>query len=219
MGGTTGMIVMGLIVVVVLVFIIVSSITGKKARKKEQEKRKRVVKDEIKAYLAKVKNQKNISVDYEKVFARKGPEYRYRDIFDVVVRILSPKDGSVLETKSFEIEGITTKVSKKEYKTDWIVNKETDLDETQKNIAIAEKKIKLSKAEQKEIKQRNREIVRDQKVQDQTKYEAQRKEAKEFKKDKSTLKMHEKKLEANHKATKFILDVINNYVLFYLVYF
>jgi hypothetical protein len=109
-----------------------------------------------------------------------------------------------LETKSFEIEGITTKVSKKEYKTDWIVNKETDLDETQKNIAIAEKKIKLSKAEQKEIKQRNREIVRDQKVQDQTKYEAQRKEAKEFKKDKSTLKMHEKKLEANHKATKFI---------------
>jgi hypothetical protein len=113
MGGTTGMIVMGLIVVVVLVFIIVSSITGKKARKKEQEKRKRVVKDEIKAYLAKVKNQKNISVDYEKVFARKGPEYRYRDIFDVVVRILSPKDGSVLETKSFEIEGITTKVSKK----------------------------------------------------------------------------------------------------------
>jgi ABC-type Na+ efflux pump permease subunit len=204
MGGTTGMIVMGLIVVVVLVFIIVSSITGKKARKKEQEKRKRVVKDEIKAYLAKVKNQKNISVDYEKVFARKGPEYRYRDIFDVVVRILSPKDGSVLETKSFEIEGITTKVGKKEYKTDWIVNKETDLDETQKNIAIAEKKIKLSKAEQKEIKQRNREIVRDQKVQDQTKYEAQRKEAKEFKKDKSTLKMHEKKLEANHKATKFI---------------
>jgi hypothetical protein len=118
MGGTTGMIVMGLIVVVVLVFIIVSSITGKKARKKEQEKRKRVVKGEIKAYLAKVKNQKNISVDYEKVFARKGPEYRYRDIFDVVVRILSPKDGSVLETKSFEIEGITTKVSKKEYKTD-----------------------------------------------------------------------------------------------------
>jgi competence protein ComGC len=204
MSGSSGMIIMGIIVVVVLVFIIVSSITGRKSRKKEQDKRKRVVKDEIKAYLAKVKNQKNIIVEFEKVYARKGPEYRYRDVFDVIVRIMSPKDGSVLETKSFEVEGMTQKISKKEYKTDWIVNKETDLAETQRNIAIAEKKVKLTREEKADVKKREREFTKETKAKEQDEYEKKRAAEKELKKDKSTLHAHSKKKELHKTTAKFI---------------
>lgn len=204
--GLSGMIIMGLVVVVVLIFIIISSITGKKARKKEQEKRKKIVKDEIKRYLASIDNQRNISVEFEKVFARKGPEYRYRDVFDVIVRILSPKDNSVLSTRSYEIEGITTKVNKKEYKTEWIVNKETNIEDTRKNIAVAEKKVKLTREERAEYKKRDKDFIRKNREVEKDKLQKEREEYKKRKNDKSTLRAYEKKSELRKvdKITKFV---------------
>ncbi|AOG60268.1 hypothetical protein SHELI_v1c03130 [Spiroplasma helicoides] len=151
-GGATSGVIIGVIVLVIIVFIVVSSITSKKAQKKEQAKRKKVVKEEIKMYLAAEKKLKNIKIEYEKVYARKGPEYKYRDVFDVIVQIFEPKTNDLIQTSAYEVEGITTRADKKTYTTAWQVNGELDLDETKKRIAIAEKKIKLSKDERKVLK-------------------------------------------------------------------
>ncbi|WP_339022405.1 hypothetical protein [Spiroplasma endosymbiont of Crioceris asparagi] len=144
-------IILGL-VVVVAIFIIVTSITGRGAQKKEQEKRKKVVREEIKFWLNSNRNLKNVIVQYDTVYARKGAEYKYRDVFDVIVSIYEAKTNLFREKIALEIEGITTKQDKKTYTTKWIVNKQLDTEETEKRVAIAEKKIKLSKAERKALK-------------------------------------------------------------------
>lgn len=147
------MIILIIVVVIIVVFIVVSSITSKKAQKKEQAKRKKVVREEIKNYISKNLNLKNIRVEYEKVYARKGAEYKYRDVFDVIVQMFDAKTNELVDTKSFEIEGVTTRADKKTYQTAWHVNVETNIEETQKRIAIAEKKVKLTKAEMKTLKE------------------------------------------------------------------
>ncbi|ASP28498.1 hypothetical protein SCORR_v1c07260 [Spiroplasma corruscae] len=148
--------IIGVVIVIVLIFIIVSSITSKKAQKVEQKKRKKIVREEIKNYLSKSQNLKNVKLEYEKVYARKGAEYKYRDVFDVVVNIFEAKTNNLMSTRSFEVEGITTKEGKKNYTTTWQVNKELDLEDTRKRIAIAEKKVKLTKEERKVLRDEER---------------------------------------------------------------
>ncbi|ATZ18803.1 hypothetical protein ESOMN_v1c04210 [Williamsoniiplasma somnilux] len=141
------------VLLAVIVFVIVTTITGRKASKKEKAKRYQEVRDRIKQYLAKTENKKNLRVEFEKVYARKGAEYKYRDVFDVIVEIIEPKTNKIVEITAYEIEGITTKIDKKNYKTNWVVNTTLDLDETKKRIAIAEKEIKLTKEEKRTLKQ------------------------------------------------------------------
>lgn len=198
MGSMTMTIVFGVVIVVVIVFVIVSTITGKKAQKKEQQKRKKVVRNEIKRYLAQVENKKNISVEFEKVAARRGAEYKYRDVFDVVVNILEPKTGAIVSTKAYEIEGLTTKIDKKNYNTDWTVNGEIDLDETRKRIAIAEKAVKLSKSEKAQIKSDDRAKTKEIKQTQKEDY----KKMKSAKKDPVALEQQRKELLEKQKLLK-----------------
>ncbi|AKU80035.1 hypothetical protein [Spiroplasma turonicum] len=157
--------IIGVVIVIVLIFIVVSSITSKKAQKVEQQKRKKIVREEIKSYLSKSNNLKNVKLEYEKVYARKGPEYKYRDVFDVVVNIFEAKTNKLMATRSFEVEGITTKEGKKNYTTTWQVNKELELEDTRKRIAIAEKKVKLTKEEKKVLKEEEKLRLVEQKTQ------------------------------------------------------
>ncbi|WP_026389747.1 hypothetical protein [[Acholeplasma] multilocale] len=153
-GGTW--VLLGLLVVVII-FVIVTTITGKKASKKEKAKRYQEVREKIKAYIAKTDNRKNLRVEFEKVYARKGAEYKYRDVFDVIVDLIEPKTQKHLETKAYEVEGITTKIDKKNYRTEWIVNTTLELEDTKKRIAIAEKDIKLTKEEKAALRREERE--------------------------------------------------------------
>lgn len=141
-----------IIIIAVVIFAIISSIMGRKSQKIEREKRKKQVKDKIKQFIKDKYNRKNLRLEYEKVIALKGKEFKYRDIFDVIVDIYEAKKNSFLEQRAFEIEGISKKINKKQYETIWIVNKEIDLEETKYRIQIIEKKIKLTKAEKKAIK-------------------------------------------------------------------
>lgn len=152
MGTNWQIILLVIVVVIVLVFIIISSITSKKNQKREQTKRKKVVREEIKSYLAKEMNLKNLRLEYEKVYARKGVEYKYRDVFDVIVQLYDAKTNKLIAIKAFEIEGMTTRADRKTYTTTWNVNGESDIEDTKRRIAIAEKKVKLTKEEKKTIK-------------------------------------------------------------------
>lgn len=176
-------IIIGVVAVIIIVFVIVSSITSKKAQKKEQANRKRVVKDEIKFYLAKTQSLKNIKLEYEKVYARKGPEYKYRDVFDVVVQMYEPKTNKLMYTRAYEVEGITTKASKKSYTTSWQVNTELDLEDTKRRIAIAEKKIKLSKEERKLMKIEDSKKAKEQKLKEKEEMQPLREEKAKQRKD------------------------------------
>ncbi|WHQ37543.1 hypothetical protein [Spiroplasma sp. SV19] len=151
-GSMTMNVILVVIVIAVIIFAIVSSIMGRKAQRLEREKRKKQVKDKIKQYIKETDNRKNLRLEYEKVIARKGKEFKYRDIFDVIVDIYEAKTNSFLEQKAFEIEGISKKISKKQYETTWTVNQEIDLDETKHRIEISEKKVKLTKEEKKAAK-------------------------------------------------------------------
>lgn len=141
------------VLIIVIVFVIVTTITGRKASKKEKAQRYQAVREKIKSHLAHKEGKKNLRVEFEKVYARKGAEYKYRDVFDVIIEIIEPKTNKIIEIKAYEIEGITTKIDKKNYKTDWIVNGSLDLDDTKKRIAISEKEIKLTKEEKKALRQ------------------------------------------------------------------
>ncbi|AGR41002.1 hypothetical protein [Spiroplasma taiwanense] len=176
-------IVIGVVVVIVLIFVIVSSITSKKAQKVEQQKRKKVVKEEIKNYLSKSQNIKNVKLEYEKVYARKGVEYKYRDVFDVVVQIFEAKTNKLITTTAYEVEGITTKTAKNSYTTAWQVNDELNLDETKKRIAIAEKKIKLTRQEKIVLKKEEKIKALDHKNQVKQELKVLKEEKKEQKKE------------------------------------
>ncbi|AAT75770.1 unknown transmembrane protein [Mesoplasma florum L1] len=156
MGNSAGLIILLVMLVVVVGFVIITTITGKKAAKKEKEQRYKAVRNEIKAFLAKSDNRKNIRVEFEKVYSRKGPEYKYRDVFDVVVELIEPKTQKSIERRAYEVEGITTKIDKKNYATKWVVNTILDLNETEQRIAIGQKEIKLTKEERKAIKKSDR---------------------------------------------------------------
>ena len=150
------------IVVAVIIFAVVSSVMGKKAQKLEREKRKKQVKDKIKQYIKETDNRKNLRLEYEKVIVRKGKEYKYRDIFDVIVDIYEARTNNFLEQKAFEIEGISKKISKKQYETTWTVNQEIDLEEAKRRINIIEKKVKLTKEEKKAQKEQTKKEIKQQ---------------------------------------------------------
>ncbi|ABC01770.1 membrane protein [Mycoplasma capricolum] len=149
----TSTILMIVLLVFVIGFVIWSTITGKKANKKEKEKRYNQVRSKIKEYILKNEHKKNLRIEFEKVYARKGAEYKYRDVFDVIVQLIEPKTQKVIETRAYEVEGLTTKINKSQYNTEWIVNNQIDLEETKKRIAIGEKTIKLTKAEKQKLRQ------------------------------------------------------------------
>lgn len=156
MGGTTQFIILLVILAVAIAFVIYSSIRGKKASKREKKRRYQEVRNQIKSYIAEIEKKKNLRIEFEKVYARKGAEYKYRDVFDVIVELIEPKTNKITEIRAYEIEGITTKIDKKNFKTDWVVNGTLDLDETKHRIAIAEKEIKLSKEEKRQYKKEER---------------------------------------------------------------
>ncbi|AIZ55312.1 hypothetical protein TS59_0496 [Mycoplasma mycoides subsp. mycoides] len=141
------------LLVFVVGFVIWSTITGKKANKKEKEKRYNQVRSKIKEYILKNEHKKNLRIEFEKVYARKGAEYKYRDVFDVIVQLIEPKTQKIIETRAYEVEGLTTKINKSQYNTEWIVNSQIDLEETKRRIAIGEKTIKLTKAEKQKLKE------------------------------------------------------------------
>lgn len=149
-GGSSMNIIIIVIVVAVVIFAVVSTIMGRKNNRLEKEKRKKEVKSAIKQYIKAHESLTNLKIEYKKVVARKGKTYKYRDIFDVIVVISEAKTNKFIAEKSFEIEGINKKINKKNYTTDWKVNRELDLEMTRKEILIAENKIKLSKDEVKE---------------------------------------------------------------------
>lgn len=156
MGGSAGLWILLIMIVVVVGFVIVTTITGKKAAKKEKAQRYKAVRDEIKSYMAVNEKRKNIRVEFTKVYSRRGPEYKYRDVFDVIVELIEPKTQKLIEKRAYEVEGITQKVDNKQYATSWIVNGILDLQETEKRVAIGQKEIKLSKEEQKAMKKADR---------------------------------------------------------------
>ncbi|CBV67071.1 Putative Hypothetical transmembrane protein [Mycoplasma leachii 99/014/6] len=141
------------LLVFVVGFVIWSTITGKKANKKEKEKRYNQVRSKIKEYILKNEHKKNLRIEFEKVYARKGAEYKYRDVFDVIVQLIEPKTQKIIEIRAYEVEGLTTKINKSQYNTEWIVNSQIDLEETKRRIAIGEKTIKLTKAEKQKLKE------------------------------------------------------------------
>lgn len=156
MGGSAGLIILLVMLIVVVGFVIITTITGKKASKKEKEQRYKAVRNEIKLFLAKTDNKRNIRVEFEKVYSRKGPEYKYRDVFDVIVELIEPKTQKSIERRAYEVEGITTKIDKKNYATKWVVNTILNLSETEQRIAIGQKEIKLTKEERKALKKSER---------------------------------------------------------------
>ncbi len=153
MGNWTTNIVLIVIVAGVVIFAIVTAITGRKNQRLEKEKRKKSVKTKIKKYLNANYDIHNSRIEYEKVVARKGKEYKYRDIFDVLVDVYEHRSNKLIFSKAFEIEGISHKVDKKKIDTDWTVNGELDYEKTKYEIQIIEGKIKLSKEELKKRKE------------------------------------------------------------------
>jgi len=170
------------IVIVMVIFIIITTITSKKANKKEKEKRKGEVREAIKKYMAEEQRQKNVRVEFERVYARQGAEYKYRDVFDVIVVLIEPKTNNKLEERAFEVEGISQKIDKKNYTTSWKVNKQLDLEETKRKIAIAEKEIKLTKEEKKALKAEEKLLAKKAKEKEKADLAKAKKEAKSAKK-------------------------------------
>lgn len=178
MGGTTQFIILLVILAIAIAFVIYSSIRGKKASKREKKRRYQEVRNQIKSYIAEIEKKKNLRIEFEKVYARKGAEYKYRDVFDVIVELIEPKTNKIMEIRAYEIEGITTKIDKKNFKTDWVVNGTLDLDETKHRIAIAEKEIKLSKEEKRQYKKEERARDKEFKAKERLETKAQKAAAK-----------------------------------------
>ncbi|AXK51081.1 hypothetical protein [Spiroplasma alleghenense] len=171
-----------ILLVVVIIFLIVTTITGKKAKKNEIKQRKKVVRDEIKNYIFQEEKRKNLRINFEQVFARKGPDYKYRDVFDVIVDIVEPKTNQVTEVKAYEIEGFPVRIDKKNTRIEWTVNREIDIEETRRRIAIAEKQIKLSKEEKKALKQEEVSMMKEKREKERLEYKEIKQKQKEEKK-------------------------------------
>ena len=115
MGSTTNIVLIA-IVAGVVIFAVVSAILGHKNSKLEKTKKKKEVIIRIKEYLKNNNDLKHVEVEYKKIVARKGKEYKYRDIFDVVVDVKAAKTKNFICSKAFEIEGKHRKISKKNQK-------------------------------------------------------------------------------------------------------
>lgn len=136
-----------LLMAVVLVIFIVSSIGSRKRKREEKQKRQKEVKDIIKTYMRDELDLRHKTIEFDQVIARSSKEYRYRDVFDVVVKLYDSKKNDLYATKAFEVEGFAKQISKKQFETIWKVNGELDLETTLKRINLAKnrKTIKIKK--------------------------------------------------------------------------
>ncbi|WP_339038870.1 hypothetical protein [Spiroplasma endosymbiont of Andrena trimmerana] len=139
---------------VVLIIFIFTTISAKKKKKEEKKQRQKEVKNIIKSFMRDELKLQHKTVEFEQVVSRSSKEYRYRDVFDVIVKLYDSKKNDLFATKAFEVEGFTKQLSKKEFETIWKVNCELDLEETLKKIEMSKKrsgkiKIKRKTAEEK----------------------------------------------------------------------
>lgn len=133
-----------ILMLVVLVIFIISSIGSKKRKKEEKQKRQKEVKEALKVYMRDELNLRHKTVEFEQVLARNGKDYRYRDVFDVIIKLYDSKKNELYATKAFEIEGFINQISKKEFETIWKVNCELDLEETLKRVALEKQRKKIN---------------------------------------------------------------------------
>lgn len=168
-----------LLMAVVLIIFIVSSIGSRKRKREEKQKRQKEVKDIIKAYMRDELDLRHKTIEFDQVISRSSKEYRYRDVFDVVVKLYDSKKNDLFATKAFEVEGFAKQISKKQFETIWKVNGELDLDETLKRISLAKnrKAIKIKKRDP-EVKK----MLIQEKADVKANQEAERKLAKDKKK-------------------------------------
>lgn len=143
-----------LLMAVVLVIFIVSSVGSRKRKKQEKQKRQKEVKEVIKNYMRDELSLRHKTVEFDQVVARSSKDYRYRDVFDVVVKLYDSKKNDLYDTKAFEVEGFAKQISKKEFETIWKVNTELNLEETLNRLTLEKrksKKIKKKTAEDKKL--------------------------------------------------------------------
>lgn len=161
-GDSTTWVMLGLIIVIVVVMI-VSSIKKRRQDKIEKEKRQREVRDQIKVFLKENYNISHKRIEYDKVVSRTGKDYKYRDVFDVIVKLYDSKSNELYSTKAFEVEGFSKQINKKEYLTTWKVNKELDLEKTLVNLKNNVKKSywKMTKIEKQitKLEKKNQKIA------------------------------------------------------------
>ncbi|WP_342253494.1 hypothetical protein [Spiroplasma endosymbiont of Zeiraphera isertana] len=150
---------------VVLIIFIFTTISAKKKKKEEKKQRQKEVKKIIKSFMRDELKLQHKTVEFEQVVSRSSKEYRYRDVFDVIVKLYDSKKNDLFATKAFEVEGFTKQLSKKEFETIWKVNCELDLEETLKKIEMSKKrsgkiKIKRKTAEEKAAIKKENEAVK-----------------------------------------------------------
>lgn len=133
---------------VVLIIFIISSVGSRKRKKEEKQKRQKEVKEALKNYMRDELNLRHKTVEFDQVLSRSSKDYRYRDVFDVIIKLYDSKKNDLYATKAFEVEGFAKQISKKEFETIWKVNCELDLDETLSRISL-EKKRKTAKIKKK----------------------------------------------------------------------
>lgn len=131
------------LIVVVLIIFIFTTISSKKKKKEEKKHRQKEVKNVIKAFMRDELRLQHKNIEFEQVVSRSSKEYRYRDVFDVIVKLYDSKKNDLFATKAFEVEGFTKQLSKKQFETIWKVNCELDLEATIASINLSKKRSKI----------------------------------------------------------------------------
>ncbi|WP_342276653.1 hypothetical protein [Spiroplasma endosymbiont of Nebria brevicollis] len=182
---------LALIGVVVIIFIL-TTISSKKKKKEEKSRRQKEVKQVIKNFMREELQLQHKTIEFEQVVSRSSKEFRYRDVFDVIVKLYDSKKNDLYATKAFEVEGFTKQLSKKEFETIWKVNRELVLDETIKSIQLSKKrskKVKMSRktAEEKVAIKKESGAVKIALAQERIQEKAEKKRAKNFEKPKNAM--------------------------------
>ena len=110
-------IIVGAVVVLIIIFAIVSAIRNRKNRHSETNKRQREIAEQIKKFARIQHNYRNLRADFEKMVARRGQVYRYREIYDVLIAFFNAKTNKLISHKAFEVEGINKEIAPKQYQT------------------------------------------------------------------------------------------------------
>ncbi|WP_308149564.1 hypothetical protein [Spiroplasma sp. AdecLV25b] len=182
---------LALIGVVVIIFIL-TTISSKKKKKEVKSRRQKEVKQVIKTFMREELQLQHKTIEFEQVVSRSSKEFRYRDVFDVIVKLYDSKKNDLYATKAFEVEGFTKQLSKKEFETIWKVNRELVLDETIKSIQLSKKrskKVKMSRktAEEKIAIKKESEAVKIALAEERIQEKAEKKRAKNFEKPKTAI--------------------------------
>lgn len=138
---------------VVLVIFIVSSLGSRKRKRAEKESRQREVKEVIKKYMRDEMKLQHKTIEFDQVISRSSKDYRYRDVFDVIIKLYDSKKNDLYATKVFEVEGFTKQISKKDFETIWKVNGELNLKETLAKLELEKKRKTKLKRKSPELKQ------------------------------------------------------------------